>query len=107
MDREPMDKKRDKISVVIATYNNDEDEIRNYFKHIKWTDETVIFDDLSTDRTAEICKEYTDKIILHKLSDFYIKRNMSIGNSTSDWILAIDVNMIVTDKLKEEIENFL
>lgn len=53
-----------KLSVVIVT-KNEERNIRECIENIKWADEIVIVDDMSTDRTVEICKEYTENIFLN------------------------------------------
>jgi len=50
-----------KISVTIIT-KNEEKNIRRCLKSIQWADEIVIVDTFSSDRTVEICREFTDKV---------------------------------------------
>lgn len=54
---------REKISVTIITHN-EEDNIRDCLDSVKWADEIIVVDSGSTDGTAEICREYTDKFFL-------------------------------------------
>ena len=56
---------RKKLSVVILT-KNEEARIKNCLESIKWVDEIVVVDGLSTDATVDICKKYGAKIVSHK-----------------------------------------
>ena len=66
-----MDTKSTKISAIVLIYNEDW-QIRDCLETIKWADEIIICDSFSTDRTIEICREYTDKIYQRKFDDFGI-----------------------------------
>ena len=98
---------RQKISVVILT-RNEEGILRRCLESVKWADEIVIIDDNSTDRTLEIAKDYTDKIISHPLEgDFVAQRNLGIKHSLGDWILEMDSDEVMTEKLKNDILGLL
>ena len=94
------------LSVFIITQNN-ESHIRDCLESIKWVDEIVVVDSFSSDRTVEICREYTDKIFQHKLEGFGFQRNLALGYTTSEWTLSLDVDERVTKELKEEIRETL
>src|SRR5207245_239622 len=49
-----------KLSAYVLTFN-EEEKIRDALESIKWADEIVVLDSHSTDRTEQICKEYTDR----------------------------------------------
>lgn len=51
-----------KVSAYILTYN-EEDKIEAALKTLGWADEIVVADSFSTDRTVEIAKRYTDRIV--------------------------------------------
>ncbi len=100
-----------KLSVVIPT-KNCEDDIGKCLESVKWADEIVIVDGYSEDNTPEICSKYTNKIILHKhQGDYYgvgeEERNIGTDNASGDWILQLDSDEIVTDRLKKDIEKIL
>ena len=85
------------ISAVIAT-KNEENNIRECLESVKWADEIVVVDDVSTDRTVDICKKYTSKIYINdSKGSFHINRK---GATT--WPLEIhDVPQISeTDKVE-------
>ena len=49
------------LSCTIICYD-EEEGIRAALESVKWCDEIVVVDSFSTDRTVEICREYTDRI---------------------------------------------
>lgn len=92
------------ISVVIIS-KNEEDKITRCLESVKWADEIIVVDDLSTDRTVEICQKFGIKIISHKLQeDFSQQRNIGIDNATGNWILQMDADEIVPEELRKEIQ---
>ena len=56
------------IAVFMEVFN-EEDRIENCCEFFKWADELIIFDKGSTDRTVELAKKYTDKVIVIPYSD--------------------------------------
>ena len=98
---------RQKLSVVILA-KNEEDKIRNCLESVKWADEIVIVDGLSTDRTVDICKEYGAKIVAHAFGgDFGEERNLGNENCSGDWILQLDGDEVVTEGFKEKVMEIL
>ena len=76
---------RETISVVILA-KNEEKIIANCLESVKWADEVIIVDGISTDRTVEIAESYGAKVVPHKFEgDFGQERNIGIDNSNSDW----------------------
>ena len=53
-----------RISAVIAT-KNEENNIRQCLESVKWADEIIVVDDVSTDKTLDICREYNSKIYVN------------------------------------------
>ncbi|MBN1621169.1 MAG: glycosyltransferase family 2 protein [Endomicrobiales bacterium] len=99
-----MEKK--KLSVYILSYNN-ENKIRDCLESVKWADEIVVLDSFSTDKTVDICKEYTKNIIQEKFAGFGRLRNIALSHTSNDWILSVDTDERVTVELKNEIEEML
>jgi glycosyltransferase involved in cell wall biosynthesis len=92
------------ISVVIAT-KNEERNIRDCLESVKWADEIIIVDDASRDKTVEICREYTDKIFINDAKgDFHRNKNLGLEKANRDWILSLDADERITEKLSEEIQ---
>lgn len=93
---------RKKISAYIITFN-EEAKIRDCLESVKWADEIVVLDSFSTDKTVEICREYTDKIIQHEFAGFGNLRNIAVKHTSHDWILSVDADERVTGELRDEI----
>ncbi len=96
------------LSVVLATYN-EEKTIAQCLNAVKdWADEIVVVDGSSTDKTQEIVQQYTKNLIrTDNKPMFHINKNMAIDAATSDWVLQLDADEIVSDDLKKEIDEVI
>ncbi|MDO8281929.1 MAG: glycosyltransferase family 2 protein [Thermodesulfovibrionia bacterium] len=90
------------LSVAIITYN-EEENIREALESVKWADEIVVVDSFSTDKTQEICREYTDKVYPVEWAGFSAQKNTAISLTTQSWILVLDADERVSEDLKSEI----
>ncbi len=95
-----------KLSAYVLTFN-EEGKIREALESMKWADEIVVLDSHSTDRTEQICREYTDKIYQCDFAGFGKLRNRALELVAHDWVLSIDADERVTDELREEIRGEL
>ena len=86
---------------------NEEKFIRNCLESLKdFVDEIIIVDTGSTDKTKEICKEYTDKIYDYKWDDSFANaRNFSLSKCKYNWILRVDGDEEVTQSFKVDAYN--
>jgi glycosyltransferase involved in cell wall biosynthesis len=93
-----------KLSVVLATFN-EEQNIGKCLDSVKdIADEIIIVDGSSSDRTVEIVKQYTDKVtVTDNPPIFHINKQKALDQATSEWVLQLDADEIVTKGLREEI----
>ena len=64
-----------KISAVIITYN-EERNIERCLKSLEGVaDEIIVVDSFSTDRTAEICRNFGVNFVEHPFADFATQKN--------------------------------
>lgn len=92
-----------KISAVIITLNV-ENTIRRCLDSIREiADEIVVVDSYSTDRTEEICKQYTVTFIKHPFEGYRQQKNWAMAQATHDYILSIDADEALSEQLKESI----
>jgi (heptosyl)LPS beta-1,4-glucosyltransferase len=93
-----------KLSVAIATFN-EESNIGDCLESIKdLADEIVIVDGESSDKTVEIAKRYGARVKVKKNEPiFHINKQISFDMSEGDWILYLDADERVSSKLKKEI----
>lgn len=93
---------RETISACI-TVGNEERNIRRCLESIAWVDEIVVVDSFSTDRTAAICKEYTDLVYEHRWLGYIGQKNLIKDLASGQWILFVDGDEEVSPELRDEI----
>ena len=91
------------LSTVILTKNS-EKEIENCISSVAFSDEILVVDDNSTDKTGEIAKKSGATVVLHTLdNDFAAQRNFALSKVKGEWVLFIDSDEIVSRDLGIEI----
>lgn len=96
----------EKLSVTIITLN-EEKKIRDALESVKWADEIVVIDSGSSDRTVDICREYTDRVFYNQWPGFTAQKNFATAKASHKWILSIDADERVTPELADEIKTVL
>lgn len=95
---------REKISACVIAFN-EERKIRRCISSITWCDEVIVLDSYSTDRTVEICKEYTDRVYQHSWLGYVGQRNTVREYAKHPWVLFLDSDEEVSPALRDEILN--
>ncbi|MFK5947613.1 MAG: glycosyltransferase family 2 protein [Methylococcales bacterium] len=91
------------ISVTIICMN-EESRIRRCLESVLWADEIVVVDSGSTDKTLDIVAEYTDKIYVNEeWPGFGLQKRLAVEKASNDWVLALDSDEVVSEKLRDEI----
>lgn len=94
------------LSAVVIT-KNEENRIKTCLESIKWVDEIIVVDNGSNDRTLDIAKRYTDKIVKTDSQDFSSLRNLAMEKTVGEWVLLIDADERVTESLRTEITGLI
>ena len=94
------------VSIVIIA-KNEEKRLEDCLKSAAWAAEIVVIDDMSTDRTVEIAKKYTDKIFQRAMDIEGRQRNFGYEKATQPWVLSLDADERVTPELAEEIRQII
>lgn len=92
-----------KISVTIIT-KNEEENIEDCLRSVSWADEIVVVDSESTDRTLEIARNYTDKVVKRKWEGYADQKTFALELTKNDWVLSLDADERCTEELEEEIK---
>ena len=96
---------QNKISAVIIT-GNEENNIKDCLKSVQWADEIIVVDSESTDQTVQIAKEFTDKVFIKKWQGYSAQKSYAISLAKNEWILSLDADERVTEKLANEILDY-
>ena len=91
------------VSVVIVT-KNEEKNIREAIESIKKASEIVIVDAFSTDKTLDICRQYTDKIYQSQWVGYAKQKQKAVELTECPWVFILDSDERFTDSLSREIE---
>jgi glycosyltransferase involved in cell wall biosynthesis len=92
------------ISVIILT-QNEETNIGHCLDSVLWSDDILVVDSFSEDRTVEISKRYGARVIQRAFDDFSSQRNFASeqGNLKYEWVLHLDADEVVTPELRAEL----
>jgi len=93
---------REKISACVITFN-EERKIARCLRSLAWCDEIVILDSFSTDRTLEICREFSDRIFQHEWMGYVGQRNLVREKAVHSWLLFLDADEEVSPGLRADI----
>lgn len=97
-----------KCPVTVALIvKNEERRLDECLRSLTWAEEIVILDDMSTDRTVEIARKYTDKIFQRAMDIEGRHRNYAYSKAGREWVLSIDADERVTPELAREITEVL
>ena len=92
------------ISTVVLTHNS-EKTLGNTLGSLGFSDEIIVVDDESTDKTRQIARMYKATVFERSLNDdFSAQRNYGLEKAKGDWVLFIDADEIVPSSLVREIE---
>ncbi len=94
------------LSVAIIT-KNEETNLARTLASVRWASEIVIVDCGSTDRTAEIAREFGAKFFVEEWKGFGAQKNSAIEKCSGDWVLSLDADEEVSAELAGEIRDLL
>ncbi len=93
---------REKISACVLAFN-EEKKIGQCLKSLTWCDELIVLDSFSTDRTVEICRQYTDKVYQRQWLGYVGQRNTVREFAQHPWVLFMDSDEEMSPALQAEI----
>lgn len=96
----------EKITPLILTYN-EAPNIDRTLQRLTWAENIVIIDSFSTDETLEILSSYPQvKIFQRKFDSFANQCNYGLSKITSEWVLSLDADYVLTEELIDELKTF-
>src|SRR3989339_1459592 len=97
-----------KLSVVLAT-RNEEENIGRCLESVKTiADEIIIVDEYSKDKTKKIAESFGAKVYLEPHHDiFHITKQIALEKASNEWILQMDADEALTPELSKEIKDVI
>ncbi len=90
------------IAAIVIT-KDEERNIGPCLESVRWTDERIVVDACSRDRTVEVAGRYTDRVFVRTWPGFGPQKNFGIDQASAEWILVVDADERVTEPLRQEI----
>lgn len=92
------------VSTLVLT-RNEEANLSACLESLRWCDDIVILDSLSTDRTEAIAHQYRARFIQRPFDGYASQRNFGLNriNYVHPWVLMVDADELVTPELAAEI----
>ena len=95
------------ISILILT-KNEEINIERCIESVSWSDDIVVFDSFSDDRTVELAEKLGARVIQRKFDNYANQRNVALAlEYKNDWIFMADADECVSPALHDEIERVI
>jgi len=92
-----------RVSAMILA-RNEEKNLRYCLETLRWCDEIVVVDMDSSDATAKIAREFTDKVYFHEqVLAFDIAKKFGVEKTTGEWILLVDADEMIQRSLAERL----
>ncbi len=93
------------ISVLILTYN-EEANIQACLDSVSWSDDVLVFDSFSSDRTCAIAEARGARVLRHRFENYGAQREAArqLGAFKHPWVLALDADERPDGELAEELK---
>jgi len=95
-----------RLTVTVIAWN-EEERLRACLESVAWADEIVVVDAESTDKTAALAREFTDRVWVRPWPGFAVQKNFALEQATGDWVLSLDADERVTPELARRIQRIL
>ena len=92
-----------KISAIVITYNEEKNIVRCLDSLLPVADEILVIDSFSKDGTKKKCQEKGVRFIENAFEGYSEQKNFGIDLATYDFILSIDADEYLSDKLIQSI----
>jgi glycosyltransferase involved in cell wall biosynthesis len=91
------------LSVCIITHNEEKNIVRTLQQVKDIAYEIIIVDSFSQDKTCELAMEFGAKVYKEEWNGFVDQKNSALEKCTQEWILMLDADEVVSDKLHSSI----
>lgn len=70
---------------------------------LSFCEEIVVVDSGSTDRTLEIARRYSDRVVEQPFLGYVKQKNLALDQASHDWVVALDADEVLSKPLREEL----
>ncbi len=95
-----------RLSIAVIT-RNEEANLRACLESAAWADEIVVIDAESSDATAAIAREFTERVCIRPWPGFAAQKAFSLEQCTMPWIFSLDADERIRPELAAEIRRVI
>lgn len=95
---------KNRISALLISKNNQDTIEKALVSLKKLTNDIVVIDGISKDKTISIAKKYAKKVLVKEFIDIGKQRAYGLKYVTSDWVLILDSDEVVSKPLIKEVK---
>jgi len=96
----------DGLSVIVITKNAEKD-IEKCLSSVGWTNNKIVVDSGSEDKTCEIAKKCGAKVIYQDWLGFGPQKQFAIEQAPTDWVLCLDADEYLSKDLSNELQSLI
>ena len=94
---------RPRLSATVITYN-EADRIGACLASLAFCDEILVVDSGSTDATRELAEAAGARVLVRPFDGFRSQKQFAVEQARHDWILSLDADEVLDDRLAEAIQ---
>jgi glycosyltransferase involved in cell wall biosynthesis len=91
-----------RLSVTVITLD-EAHRLRRCLESVAWADEVIVVDAESRDKTVQVAREFTDRVIVRPWAGFAAQKNFALEQAAAEWILSLDADEEAAPELRDEI----
>lgn len=93
---------KNNITVTAVVYN-EEKRIENFLRSFQWSDDIIVVDKSSTDRTREIAEQFNAKVIKVPYSDTGDETKFAVEAAKNQWVMTLTASDMIHPVLVDEL----
>lgn len=93
------------LSVIIIAYNEEKNIANAIQSALIISDDIVVVDSFSNDRTSEIASQLGARVIQQKFLGYAEQKNFAAEHAKNDFVLSLDADEVISEQLAQSIEN--
>ena len=92
------------LSILILTLN-EESNLADCLQSVKWSDDIVVLDSFSSDRTVKIAEEMGARVVQRRFDNWSAHQNWALEHVSfkHSWVFYLDADERMTEDLKDEL----
>jgi glycosyltransferase involved in cell wall biosynthesis len=95
-----------RLSVTVIAFN-EEERLAACLASVAWADDIVVVDAGSRDRTVEVARTFTERVLVRPWTGFAAQKNFALAQARAPWVLSVDADEEVSGELRAEVRALL